>query len=122
MTPSSYSRPPWLIASAAATLVLAAAFVVLALLSLTSGHGQFSGQVAAMLLAWGLLVGAAGWALWRLLAWARGAVVAAGLLHLFSLGQMIPTAPWAAAGALLAAVAVVGAVLPGTRRALSRER
>lgn len=122
MSTSIHSRPAWLVAAAASTLALAAAFVVMAAMSLTSGHGQFSGQVALMLLVWGGLVGFAGWGMWDLRSWSRGAVVAAGLLHAFAFGQMVPTAPFAAAGALLAAVAVVGGVLPGTRQALTRGR
>ena len=122
MSPSIHSRPAPLLAAAAATGLLAVAFTGLALLSLGSGHGQFSGQVAAMLLVWGALVGAAGWGLWALQPWSRGAVVAAGLLHAFALGQMVPTAPFAAVGAVLAVVAVVGGVVPSTRTALSRGR
>lgn len=123
MIPPTYSRRPrWLLAAAASTVALAGVFVVLAVLSLTSGHGLFSGQVAGMLLAWGVLVGAAGWGLAALKPWSRGAVVAAGLLHVFAFGQMALTAPVAAAGAGLALVAVVGGVLPSTRHALSRGR
>lgn len=110
-----------MLASAASTVLLALSFVALAALSLTSGHGQFSGQVAGMLLAWGALVGVSGWGLWSLRQWSRGAVVAAGLLHLFAFGQMVPTAPWAGLGAALALVGVVGAALPSTRAALRQE-
>ena len=121
LSPQLSRRPPWVLAAAASTVLLALSFVVMAALSLTSGHGQFSGQVGAMLLAWGALVGFAGWGLWSLRPWSRGAVVASGLVHVFAFGQMVPTAPWAALGAALALVGVVGAVLPTTRAALRQE-
>lgn len=123
MPRSIYSRRPfWLAAAAASTVVLALVFVVLAVASMTSGHGQFSIQVALMLVVWAALVGMAGWGMWALKPWSRGAVVAAGLLHLFAFGQMVPTAPAAAAGAALALVAAVGALLPSTRAALRGAR
>lgn len=118
----SSHRPAGLVAAAAATVVLALVFVVFAAMSLASAHGQFSTQVALMLVMWGVLVAVAGAGLWALKPWSRGAVVAVGLLHLFAFGQMAPSAPAAAAGAALALVAVVGGVLPSTRAALSRAR
>lgn len=111
-------RPAWLVAAAAATLLTAGAFVVMGVMSLGSGHGQFSSQVALMLIGWGVLVGAAGVGMWLRQAWSRGAVVAIGLLHMFAFGQMVPNAPAAAVGAAVAAVAAVGAILPSTRQAL----
>lgn len=106
--------------SAAATVGLAAFFVVMAGLSWAAGHGVFSGGIGVALVLWALIVGAAGVWLWRGSGWARGPVVFAGLLHAFAFGQFVPTAPWAALGALAGLVAAVGAVLPSTREALSR--
>lgn len=123
MMPSIHSRrPAWLVAGAASTAAIATFFVVLAVLSLVSGHGQFSWQVASMLLVWALLGFVTAWGLWARQPWSRGAIVATGLLHLFAFGQMIPTAPVAAVGAALAVVSVVAGALPSTREELRRGR
>jgi len=116
------SRPAGLLSAVAATLALAAFFLVMAALSLSSGQGALSGGVAGALGVWGLATGAAGWSLLRLRGLARGPVVAAGLLHVLAFGQFTLTAPWAALGALAGLVAVVGAVWPSTRAALSAAR
>ena len=114
-------RPPLaLLLAGWLTVAIAIFFVVLALLSLGGGHGAFSGNVALGLLAWALVVAAAGIAMLRRAWWSRGPVVAAGLLHLLAFGQSTLVAPWAALPAAAALVAVVGAVLPVTRSALRR--
>lgn len=112
-------RPLGLQVSAIATWVLALAFVVMGALSLVEGHGVFSGGIAFMLVGWGVLVALAGWLLWRRSVWSRGLVVAAGLIHVLAFGQFTATAPWAVLGAIAGAAAVVGAVLPSTRAALT---
>ncbi len=121
-TPIPSRRPPLMLAATVATLGLALAFVVMGVLSLTSGHGQFSSQVALMLLVWAGLVAVAGVGMWLRQGWSRGAVVAAGLLHTFAFGQMVPNAPVAVVGALAGLVAVVGGGAPSTRLALSGDR
>lgn len=114
------ARPrPWgLVTASLATASFAVFFAVLAALALSAGHGGFSGHIAAGLLVWALLVGAAALALWRRWPWAQGPVVAVGLLHLLAFGQSTLTTPWAALGALAAGAAVAGAVVPSTRAAL----
>lgn len=104
----------------AATLVLAVFFVVMAVLSWTAGHGSLSGGVGFALVLWALLVGASAVLLWFRGRWARGPVVAAGLLHAFAFTQLALSAPAAALGAGLGAVAVVGAALPATQEWLKR--
>jgi hypothetical protein len=115
-------RPLGLVVASVTTAALAAFTVLMAVLSLTSGHGWLSGGVALMLLLWGAGVGAAAWGLWRGSAWARGPVVAIGLLHLTAYGQFSLNQPLALVGAALALVAVIGAVLPATTRALRLSR
>ncbi|MFP5417262.1 MAG: hypothetical protein ACLGHZ_10405 [Actinomycetes bacterium] len=122
MSGTALSRPPGLVASVVATLALALFSLVLAVLSLSVGHGFFSGGVAVALLVWALMVGAGGALLWRGVGLARGPVVAAGLLHVLAFAQFALTEPWTILGALAGLVATVGAILPSTRAALSRER
>lgn len=112
-------RPLGLLASAASTVGVAVFFAVMAALSLASGHGSFSSGVSVALLLWAVLVGAAGVLFWRRVGWVRGGVVAAGLLHVLAFGQFALASPPAILGALAGLVAVVGAVLPSTRDALS---
>lgn len=120
--PRTSSRPPGLTVAALSTLALAAFFVVMAVLSLASGHGAFSTGVALALLLWAVVTAGVGVALWRGARWARGPVVAAGLLHVFAFGQFVPSAPWAALGALAGLAATVGPVLPASRAWLSAGR
>lgn len=120
MPETSFTRAPGLVAAGAASLALTAFFVVLAMLSLSSGHGAFSGGVAAALLIWAAVVGTAGVLLWRGHGFVRGVVVAAGLLHVFAFGQMISTNAWALLGAAAGLICVVCPVLPASRAALSR--
>ena len=120
MPPTAASRPAGVVASVAATLVLAVFFVVMAVLSLTAGHGSLSGGVSFALVLWALLVAASAVLLWRRARFARGPAVAAGLLHVFAFGQLALSAPPAALGALLGVIAVVGAALPSTQAWLTR--
>lgn len=114
------SRPSGVVASVAATLVLAVFFVVMAVLSWAAGHGSLSGGVGLALMLWAFLVGASAVVLWRRGRWARGPVVAAGLLHMFAFSQLALSAPAAVLGAVLGAVAVAGAALPATQEWLRR--
>lgn len=113
-----FHRPAGLVAASLATGALAAFTTVMAVLSLTSGHGWLSRGVALMLLLWGAGVAAAAWGFWRGSAWSRGPLVAVGLLHLAAYGQFALNQPLALVGAVLALTAVVGALLPTTTRAL----
>lgn len=122
MRESTSTRSPWLIAVALTSVALAAFFIVIAVLSLSSGQGTFSGGVAVALIGWAVIVSAAGVALWRGRGHLRGVVVTAGLLHVFAFGQMVPHSPWATLGALGGLICVVGPLLPSSRSALSRAR
>lgn len=109
------SRPAGVLAAVAASLALAVFFVVMAVLSLSSGHGSLSGGVTFALVLWAVLVGASAVMLWRRAGWSRGPVIAAGLLHVLAFGQFTLSAPAAVLGALAGVIAVAGAVLPSTR-------
>lgn len=115
---AAHPRPWGLVVASVATAGFAVFFVVMAGLSLAGGHGEFSGHIALGLVVWALLVGVAAVVLWRRLRWARGPVVAVGLLHLLAFGQSTLVTPWAAVGALAALLAVVGALWPSTQAAL----
>ncbi|MDO5533910.1 MAG: hypothetical protein Q4F65_04575 [Propionibacteriaceae bacterium] len=113
MPASSPPRPIGVTLAVIATVGLALFTLVMAVLSLASGHGRFSGGVALALVLWGLLVGVMGVFLYRGAWWARGSVVAAGLLHVFAFGQFaLDGSPWAWLGAAAGLVSAVGVVLP----------
>lgn len=96
--------------------------VVLAVASLASGHGWFSGGVAIFLVCYGALMLAAAWMLWRLSVFGRGPVVALSLINLVSAYTFTGDAPWLWAGVALCAVTVVAAAMPATTRALHGRR
>lgn len=110
--------PASLIAAVVATAALAGFFVVMALLALAGGNGAFSGHIALGLAVWSILNAAAAVVLARRAWWARGPVVALGLLHVLAFGQSMTATVWALLGLVTALIAVVGAVLPTTRDAL----
>jgi hypothetical protein len=98
---------------------------VLAVLSAVSGHGSFSGGVAVMLGIYGAGLLAAGWGLWRLSIFSRGAIVAAALLHIAVIASDYIQGPLAWVAILLAVVpvtTVVATVWPSTTRALEARR
>lgn len=112
----SRSRPLGLTVAIATTVAFAVFFLVMAALSLSSGHGAFSGGVAVALVLWGLLVGACGVFLARGARWAMGPVVAAALLHVFSFAQFaMDGSPLALIGAVAALAIVVGVLHPVSR-------
>ena len=120
-TPTS-TRPLGLTVAVATTIAFAAFFLIMAVLSLSAGHGTFSGGVAIALILWGALVGTCGVALWRGARWARGPVVAAALLHVFSFAQFaMDGSPVALVGAIAALAIVVGVLHPVSRAWLNRE-
>ena len=120
-TADESTRPgrPWgLWAAVAGSLSLASFFLVMAGLSLTGGHGEFSWHVAIGLIVWALVVVGAALAMARRYWWSRGPIVATGVLHLAAFVQSTSVQPWAVLGVLVALMTVVGAVLPSTREAL----
>ena len=119
MSTSPTRGPASLVAAAALTIAGALVPAVVGVLSLASGHGSFSAGIAVALFLWAALVGGVGVALLRRRAWARGPAVAANLLHAFSYGEFALTEPVAVLGSVAALVAVVCAVLPATRAALT---
>lgn len=71
----------------------------------------------------GLLV--AGWGMWRLSIFSRGAIVAAALLHLAVIASDYVSGPYAWLAILLAVVpvaTVIATVWPSTTRALEAQR
>ncbi len=108
--------------AALASIAFAVFFLAMAVLSLTSGHGAFSGGVAIALILWGLIVGVCGFFLLRGARWARGPVVAAALLHVFSFAQFsMNGSPLTLIGAIVALAIVVGALHPVSRAWLNGE-
>ena len=119
----STPRPVGVVVAVVATMALALFTLGMAVLSLAEGHGSFSGGVGFALVLWGLLVGAGAVLLLRGSRWARGPVVAAGLLHVFAYGQFaLDGTPLAWLGALAGLAAAVGLVLPDSTAWFSRER
>lgn len=116
------ARPLTLLAASGLTLGVAVFTLVVAGLSLTSGHGGFSVGIAVALLLWAVLVAGVGLAFGRARSWARGPLVAANLVHVFSYGEFALTEPVAIVGSLAALGAVVCALLPATRAALTAGR
>ncbi len=116
MPENSTPRPLGLTVASLATIAFAVFFMVMAALSLSAGHGAFSGGVAIALVLWGLVVGVCGVFLWRGARWAVGPVVAASLLHVFSFAQFsMDGSPLALIGAVVAFAIVVGTVHPLSR-------
>lgn len=113
-------RNPALIAAAGGSLAVGTLLMVLAMAALAAGHGEFSGGVGAVLLVYGLAVAAAGVWLGRGSLFARGPVLALGLLNLAVAASYAGDVPWAWLVVAAAAVSVVGAALPATTRALRR--
>lgn len=64
------------------TILAAALFLIAAIGSLAVNNGIFSAGIGVMLICYALLVAGIGWACWRRLPFADGAVVACALLHL----------------------------------------
>lgn len=116
------SRPLGLTVAIVTTIAFGVFFLVMAALSLSSGHGAFSGGVAIALILWGLIVGVCGVFLARGAKWARGPVVAAALLHVFSFAQFsMDGSPLALIGAIAALAILVGVLHPLSRAWLNGE-
>ncbi len=110
-------RPVSLVVATVLVALSAVAFLTMAVLSWTSGHGEFSGGVGILLLAWSLLLGLIAWGVHRARRWARGPAVATSLLHLASCLSFAQNQPVALAGAAVAAAAVVALLWPSTTAA-----
>jgi hypothetical protein len=96
--------------------------VGLAVVALAAGHGSFSGGVGFALIAYGALMLAAAWALWRLSVFGRGPVVALSLLNVAAAYTFTESAPWMWLVVLVCAATAVAAALPATSRALHLRR
>jgi len=116
--PVSTARPHSLIVAAALTGVAAALMAVMGVLSVLARFAALSVGIGAVLVAWALVLAWAAWGLFRGKRWARGPVVAGGLLHLASFANFMPSQPLAAIGAVVAAATVATAVWPSTTKAL----
>lgn len=92
--------------------------IAVAIASLASGHGQFSGAIGIWLLLYGLVGVASAVALWRRSLLGRGPALVEAALNLIVGFTMAPAAPAAWLVVALAAVTVVATVLPSTTAAL----
>ncbi len=102
----------------AAVLAMATgvAFVTLAALSVASGHGAFSWQIALMLGGYGVLLTVAGWLSARGVGLARGAVISLGLLNLIVAAQYLSS--WVGWALLLfSLITVIAGVIDRAQRA-----
>jgi uncharacterized membrane protein YkvI len=121
---TSVKRPWGVVTASVLTAVTGVAALVLAVLSAFGGHGTFSNSVAGMLGVYGALLLGAAWALWRLMLFSRGPVVATALLHLAVIpGYVTGHFFWVPLLLALVPIAtIVGAVSPSTTRALEARR
>jgi hypothetical protein len=106
------------VVAVAGAVLVGVALVVLAIASLTSGHGQFSGGVGLFLAGYGLALCAAAWGLWRLSLFGRGPVVALSLLNVVAGFTFTAAAPWVWVFVVVSAVTVIAGAMPATSRAL----
>lgn len=111
-------RPAGLVVAAALTALFAAGMLGMGVLSVTSHPNGLTVGIGLVLLLWAAVLGLAAWGFARGRRWARGPVVAGGLLHLASFANFVPSQPLAVIPAALALVTVWAAVLPSTTAAL----
>ncbi len=116
--PASPSRPAPLVVAVVGAALAGTALVGLGVASLASGHGAFSGGVAAMLVAYGAGLAAAAWGLWRLSVLGRGPVVALSLIDVVAGYTFTGASPWLWLFVGVSAITVVASALPATSRAL----
>lgn len=107
-----------MIVAVAGAALAAAALLALAVASLASGHGQFSGGVALFLAGYAVVMGVAAWGLWRLSVLGRGPVVALSLINVIAGYTFTGSAPWVWLFVAVSAATVVAGSLPATSRAL----
>jgi len=121
-TVAAPARPPSLLVACGGALVLGLLVIMLAIGSIASGHGTFSGAIGGWLAVYGLVGVASSWALWRGWVFGRGPVITTSALNLIVAITMAPAAPLAWLVAALSAVTLVAVALPSTTRALRWER
>lgn len=116
------ARPVPVVVAAMGAALVGVGLVGLAVASLASGHGGFSGGVALALAVYGAAMVAAAWALWRLSLFGRGPVLALSLLNVVAGYSFTADAPWVWLVVIVSAVTAVAAALPATSRALHVRR
>lgn len=117
--PNSTPIAPLSVLVAAGLTAAASVFmIVMGIGSAVANPTALGLEIAAVLLAWGAVLAASAIGMARTRRWARGPVVAAGLLHLASFASFVPSQPWALVGVLVAAATVAAALWPSTTRAL----
>lgn len=104
--------------SSGLTAVAALFMVVMAVGSAATNRSTLGIGIGAVLLLWAAVLAAGAVGLAKLRRWARGPVVAGGLLHLVSFANFVPSQPWAVVGVVVAGVTVAAAVTPSTTKAL----
>lgn len=122
MPDSDARRPLGVVVAAAGTALVAVLLIGLAVASMASGHGGFSGGVGLALIGYSAGMLAAAWALWRLSIFGRGPVVATAALNGVAGYTFTPSAPWVWLLVVVSAVTVVAAAWPSTSRALHLRR
>ena len=80
MSEAALERPVGLLIAAAGSGIVGLAILGLAVASLASGHGEFSGAVGIALVVYALIILAATWALWQRSLLGRGPVAATALM------------------------------------------
>lgn len=115
-------RPIAVVVAAAGAALVGVALVVLGVASLVSGHGEFSGGVAFLLIGYGVGMMVAAGGLWRLSLFGRGPVLALSLLNAAAGLSVAGSAPWVWVFVVVSAVTVVAAALPATSAALHLRR
>lgn len=122
MPETATHRPLGVVVAAAGTTLVALLLIGLAVASMASGHGSFSGGVALALLGYSAAMLGSAWALWRLSLFGRGPVVATAALNGVAGYTFSPSAPWVWLVVAVSAVTLVAAALPSTSRALHLRR
>ena len=106
----------------AGTAVVALLLIGLAVASMASGHGGFSGGIGLALVGYGAAMLGSAWALWRLSIFGRGPVVATAALNGVAGYTFTSSAPWVWLVVAISAAALVAAALPSTSQALHLRR
>ncbi len=112
------ARPVWVLVASLGTWLSALVIAGVGVASIVIGGGLFAAGVGAMLLIYAVLLGLVGWAAHHGTSWADGLLVASSLLHLIVVISLLSSGspPWFLIFALRAAVVLVAAFMPATRR------
>lgn len=122
-TPRRREVPPPLTVAASIVSLQAAVLVgvgILELADLTPERRALGLSTAIFFVVYGGVLGAAGWALWRLQGWARGPVLITQLICLGLAWNLREYVVVALGLAVLAGLAIAGTVHPASIRALDR--